>query len=88
MKNLKKLLAVVLVVVLALGLMATASAVNVDDYTDADDITYVEAVDLFSGLGFLNGMPGGAFEPTATSPESKRRKSSSTCSSAHPGLML
>ncbi len=63
MKNLKKLLAMVLVVVLAFGLMATVSAANVSDYSDADDVTYTEAVDLFTALGFLQGMGDNTFDP-------------------------
>ncbi len=63
MKNLKKLLSVVLVIVLAVGLMATASAANVADYPDADDVNYTEAVDLFTALGFLQGRDTGKFDP-------------------------
>jgi hypothetical protein len=64
MKKFKKLLAVVLVVALAFSLMATVSAANVTDYSDADDVTYTEAVDLFTALGFLAGMGDGTFDPT------------------------
>ena len=64
MKNLKKLLAVVLVIALAFSVMATAVAANVDDYSDFDDVTYVEAVDVFTALGFLAGMGDGSFDPT------------------------
>ena len=63
MKNLKKLLSVVLVIVLAVGLMATAGAANVADYPDADDVNYTEAVDLFTALGFLQGRDTGDFDP-------------------------
>lgn len=62
MKNLKKVLAVVLVVCMAFSLMAFASAANVKDYSDASSIKQTEAVDLFSGLGFLQGN-NGAFDP-------------------------
>ncbi len=64
MKNLKKLLAVVLVIAMAFTFMATAAAANVDDYSDFDDVTYVEAVDVFTALGFLSGMGDGSFDPT------------------------
>ena len=63
MKNLKKLLAMVLAVVLAFGIMTTAAAANVADYPDADDVTYTEAVDLFTALGFLQGRDTGDFDP-------------------------
>lgn len=62
MKNLKKVLAVVLVVCMAFSLMAFAGAANVKDYSDASSIKQTEAVDLFSGLGFLQGN-NGAFDP-------------------------
>lgn len=54
MKNLKKVLALVLAVVMILGTIATASAVT---YTDvkADD-TYAEAIDILSNLKILDGF--------------------------------
>ncbi len=64
MKKLRKLLAVVLVVTLAFTFMATAGAANVDDYSDAADVNYTEAVDLFTALGFLAGMGDGTYDPT------------------------
>ncbi len=63
MKNLKKLLSVVLAIVLAFCLVVPASAANVSDYPDADDVTYTEAVDLFTALGFLQGRDTGKFDP-------------------------
>lgn len=60
MKNLKKVLCLALVLVLALGLFATASAT---DYKDQDSIKYTEAVDVLSGIGILQGLPDGSFNP-------------------------
>lgn len=62
MKNLKKVLALALVVVMVFGIMVTASA-KLDAYTDADKINYTEAVDLLSGIGVLEGMTSTTFEP-------------------------
>jgi len=64
MKNLKKLLAVVLVMAMAFTFMATAAAANVSDYTDADDVTYVEAINVLTNAGVLDGMGDGTFDPT------------------------
>lgn len=63
MKNLKKLLAVVLVIAMAISTMAMAGAMGVSDYTDADSITQTEAVDVLSNAGVLQGY-NGAFMPT------------------------
>ena len=48
MKNLKKVLALVLVVASLMGMATMASATKSDDYSDADSITHVEAVDVMS----------------------------------------
>ncbi|MDD6161122.1 MAG: S-layer homology domain-containing protein [Oscillospiraceae bacterium] len=58
MRNLKKILALVLALMMTLSLMATASA---KDFTDADEIQYKEAVEVMYGLGVLNGYPDGSF---------------------------
>jgi hypothetical protein len=42
-----------------------ASAANVEDYADADEITYTEAVGVLSGLGVLEGDENG-FRPADT----------------------
>ncbi len=63
MRILKRNLAFVLAMVMALSL--TVSAANVTDYTDADDITFVEAVDVMTAIGVLEGTDG-AFNPTKT----------------------
>ena len=76
MKNLKKLLALMLVLVLALGMVPYAGAnsaaiANVYDFTDAANIEddYVEAVDVLAALGVYVGEgPEGAraFNPKDT----------------------
>ena len=60
MKNLKKVLALVLVVATLMGLATVAGAA----YSDAKDIEYTEAVDVMTALGILNGNPDGSFAPT------------------------
>lgn len=65
MKNLKKVLSLVLVVVMAFSLVTIASAAKLDDYSDAANITQKEAVDVLSQAGVLQGA-GGAFSPTDT----------------------
>lgn len=65
MRILKRNLAFVLVLAMALGLMVTANAAGVKDYKDSDDITYVEAVDTLTALGVLEGNAGN-FMPTDT----------------------
>ena len=53
MRNLKKILSLVLAMMMVLSLMVTASATQ---YEDADDIQYTEAVEVMSGLGVLSGV--------------------------------
>ncbi|MCC8079777.1 MAG: S-layer homology domain-containing protein, partial [Oscillospiraceae bacterium] len=52
----------VLVVSLVCTLGVTAFAANIDEYTDADEVTYVEAVDVLTGVGILQGSDG-TFKP-------------------------
>jgi len=66
MKNLKKVLAVVLAVAMAFSLMAVASAKQIGDYTDTSDVKYKEAVDLISGLGIMTGTSETTFDPQGT----------------------
>lgn len=63
MKNLKKVLAVVLVVALAFSLVTFASAAKLADYSDSAKVTQKEAVDVLSQAGVLAGA-NGAFSPT------------------------
>ncbi len=61
MKNLKKVLALVLAVVMIMGTVAVASA---KDYSDVKtDNDYAVAIDALSGLEILNGFPDETFRP-------------------------
>ena len=62
MRNLKKILALVLSLMMVLSVMVTASAA---DFSDADEIQYAEAVDVLNGLGILTGSQG-KFAPNGT----------------------
>jgi hypothetical protein len=61
MKNLKKVLAMVLVVAMVASFAVTASAKT---FTDAESINYTTAVEVLSGLGVIDGKTDGAFHPT------------------------
>ena len=67
MRNLKKLLALVLAMVMAFSMMLTASAVDYKDYGDKDSIPaeFVEAVKVLTGLKVMQGDEGG-FRPGAS----------------------
>ena len=54
MRILKRNLAFVLAMIMALSL--TAAAANVEDYADVEEITYVEAVDVLTALGIVEGI--------------------------------
>ncbi len=58
MKLLKRNLAFVLTLAMVLGLMVSASAMNIKDYSDYNEITYLEAIDLLTSLGILEGTDG------------------------------
>ena len=62
MRNLKKILALVLAMVMTFSVMATANA-----FTDDAEInpTYAEAIDVLAGMGVFKGNPDGSFAPTA-----------------------
>ena len=60
MRNLKKVLSLALVLVMACGLFVTASA---SDYTDDANISYKTAVEVLSGVGILEGYADGSFLP-------------------------
>ena len=64
MRNLKKILALVLALMMALSVMVFASAKNLEDYTDAADVSedYAEAVDVLTGMGIFEGDEEG-FRP-------------------------
>ena len=60
MRNLKKILALVLAFMMALSVMVFASATNLEDYADSEQVSeeYAEAVDVLSGMGILKGSEG------------------------------
>ena len=62
MRNLKKILALVLSLMMVLSVMVTASAT---DFADDADITNKEAVEVMSALGILSGSQG-KFAPQGT----------------------
>jgi hypothetical protein len=67
MNNLKRVLSLGLAGTMLTGMMAIgASAADVSAFTDADEITHTEAVNVMSTLGVLKGKDTGAFDPTAT----------------------
>ena len=65
MKNLKKVLSLVLALAMALSLMTAAFAADASDYSDYGKVTYKEAVDVMTATGVFDGM-GGSFNPDGT----------------------
>ena len=68
MRNLKKLLALVLAMMMALSLMVTANAANpVRDYPDIDqaDEAFEEAIDVLTGMKVYSG-DNGNLKPAST----------------------
>ena len=51
MKNLKKVLSLVLALAMALSLMTAAFAADASDYKDYSKVTYKEAVDVMTAAG-------------------------------------
>jgi hypothetical protein len=66
MKNLKKVLSLVLALAMAFSLMSVAFAVDTaSDFTDYDSITYQDAVDVMTAIGVFNGYDDGtSFNPS------------------------
>ena len=60
MRNLKKILALALALVMAMSLTTFVSA---SDFSDDADISYKEAVDVMSAIGVINGYEDGSFQP-------------------------
>ena len=56
----KRTLALVLALVMAIGLMAFPVSA---DFTDDAEIKYAEAVDVMSAIGVINGFEDGSFDP-------------------------
>ena len=63
MRNLKKILALVLALVMSLSLVTIANAA---DFTDNDDISYEEAADVMNAIGIIEGFEDGSFDPNGT----------------------
>lgn len=66
MKNLKKVLSLVLALAMALSLMTVAFAKDASDYADYSKVTYNEAVDVMTAIGVFDGMDGTNFAPNGT----------------------
>ena len=60
MRNLKRVLSLALALVMVLGMMVITTSAA--DFTDADEITYEEAIDVMAGLGLFKG-DNGALKP-------------------------
>ena len=63
MRNLKKILALVLALVMSLSLVTIANAA---DFTDNDEISYEEAADVMNAIGIIEGFEDGSFDPDGT----------------------
>ena len=63
MRNLKKILALVMALVMSLSLVTIA---NASDFTDSDEITYEEAADVMNAIGIIEGFEDGSFDPDGT----------------------
>ena len=66
MKNLKKVLSLVLALAMALSLMTVAFAADANDFADYDKVEYNEAVDVLVAAGVFNGKDGNKFAPNDT----------------------
>ena len=68
MKNLRKVLSLILVVAMACSFMMFASAKDYEEFTDAADISdkYLEAVDVISALNIFIGDETGKLDPQGT----------------------
>lgn len=66
MKNLKRILSLMVALVLCLGMASVASAASYDAYPDADEVSYEEAMDVLVALGIIEGTDSGSLAPTGT----------------------
>ena len=65
MRNLKRTLSLALAAVMLMGMMVIGAGAASSDFTDASDITNVEAVDVMVALGILEGGDKGDFQPNS-----------------------
>ena len=65
MRNLKRTLSLALAAVMLMGMMVIGAGAASKDFTDGDEITNVEAVDVMVGLGVLEGGDKGDFQPNS-----------------------
>ena len=67
MRNLKKILALVLALMMVVSTMVFASAASLEDYVDGDEVSaeYAEAVEVLTGMGIFKGDEEG-FRPQDT----------------------
>lgn len=66
MRNLKRILALVMTLALCLGLPSVAFAASYDSFSDADQVTYEEAMDVLVALGVIEGTDNGTLSPAGT----------------------
>ena len=65
MRNLKRALSLALAAVMVLSMMVVgAGAVNLDDFSDKDEIVNKEAVTVLTTLNVINGKDDGSYDPT------------------------
>ena len=62
MRNIKRLIALVIAVIMCFGFAVMAGAA----YTDADMITYSDAVNTLTDIGITHGNPDASFRPNAS----------------------
>ena len=60
----KKFLSMVLALVMTMSLVTVSAGAK--DFTDSDEVTYTEAVDVMSAMGIIDGYTDGSFQPTGT----------------------
>jgi len=65
MKNLKRVLALTLVVAMMFTFAISAGAATTKTYSDQDSITHADAAAVLTELGVLKGYEDGSFKPTA-----------------------
>ena len=67
MRNLKRTLSLVLAAAMLIGMMVvSASAASYEDFTDADEIQYTEAVQTLVALNVINGKDDGSYDPSGS----------------------